>query len=184
MADLSLKSFKSNVTDVARPNRFWVSVGNPANSIITAGADNEASLSAWKTNHEFMAKSASLPGRTIGNIEINWQGMKYNIAGDPTFDDITLVFINNYEWDLRKFFEDWMEVMAQMDSNERSQPGAYKSDVIELTQLGRTSSDIMAIYKLVGAYPTSISAIDLSQDSSDATEEVSVTFKYDYFELG
>lgn len=183
MADISLRKFKSNVTDVARPNRFWVSIGDPANAIITSGNDNQASLSPWKENHEFLAKSASLPGRTVGNIEINWQGMKYNIAGDPTFDDITLTFINNYDWDLRKYFEDLLEVIAQMDTNERSQPGSYKSDVITLQQLGRTSSDILATYRLIGAYPTSIAAIDLSQDSSDSMEEVSVTLKYDYFEV-
>jgi len=181
--DISLKKFKSQVSDVARPNRFWVSVGDPANSIIVAGADNNASLSRWKENHEFLAKSASLPGRTVGNIEINWQGMKYNIAGDPTFNDMTLTFINNYEFDLRQFFENWMEVVAQMDTNERSQPGSYKSDIIELKQLGRTSSDVLAVYRLIGAYPTDIAAIDLAQDQGDTTEEISVTFKYDYFEV-
>jgi hypothetical protein len=76
-----------------------------------------------------------------------------------------------------------MEVMAQMDSNERSQPGSYKSDVIELKQLGRTSSDILATYRLVGAYPTSISAIELAQSSENQDSEVSVTLKYDYFEV-
>lgn len=183
MANLSLKDFKSNVTDVARPNRFWVSVGDPANAIVKMGNDNNASLQVWQQYHEFLAKSASLPGREIGNIELNWQGMKYNIAGDPTFTDITLTFINNYEWDLRKFFEAWMEVMAQMDSNERSQPASYKSDIIELKQLGRTSSDVLATYRLIGAYPTSISAIELSQASENQDEEVTVTLKYDYFEV-
>jgi len=181
--DMSLKRFKSTVSDVARPNRFWVSVGNPSNAIVTAGADNSAGLLDWQENHEFLAKSASLPGRTMGNIEVNWQGMKYNIAGDPTFSDITLTFINNYEFDLRAFFEAWLEVIAQMDTNERSQPGSYKSDVIELRQLGRTSTDVLATYRLIGAYPTDIAAIDLSQDSNDSMEEVSVTIKFDYFEV-
>lgn len=181
--DISLRQFKANVSDVARPNRFWVSIGDPANAIITAGGDNSASLEPWKENHEFLAKSAQLPGRTVGNIEINWQGMKYNIAGDPTFDDITLTFLNSYEWDLRKFFEAWMEVMSQMDTNDRSQPGSYKSDVIELRQLGRTANDVLAVYRLIGAYPTNIAAIDLSMDSENGQEEVSVTLKYDYFEI-
>lgn len=183
MPDISLKKFRANVTDFARPNRFWVSVGDPTNDILQSGNDNDASLAPWQQNHEFLAKSASLPGRTIGNIEINWQGMKYNIAGDPTFSDITLTFHNNYEFDLRNFFESWAEVAAKMDSNERSQPGSYKSDVITMSQLGRTQNDILATYKLIGAYPTDIAAIDLSQDSGDTTEEVSVTLKFDYFEV-
>jgi hypothetical protein len=180
--DISLNKFKSHVSDIARPNRFWVSIGDPANSIIVAGADNNASLSPWKEKHEFLAKSAQLPGRTVNNVVINWQGMQYNIAGDPTFNDMNLTFLNNYEFDLRKFFENWMEVIVQMETNERSQPGSYKSDVIELKQLGRTSSDVLATYRLIGAYPTDISAIDLSQDQSDGQEDITVSLKYDYFE--
>lgn len=183
MADLSLKQFRANVSDFARPNRFLVSIGDPANDILRFGEDNDASLSQWQSKHEFLVKTASLPGRTIGNIEINWQGMKYNLAGDPTFSDITFTFHNNYEWDIRQFFENWCEVIAKMDTNERSQPGSYKSDVITMKQLGRTQTDVLQTYKLFGAYPTDIAAIDLAQDTSDSTEEVSVTIKFDYFEV-
>jgi hypothetical protein len=183
MADISLAKFRSNVTDVARPNRFWVKINDPTNDSKAYGSDNNASLESWKAEHEFLAKTTQLPGRTIGNIELNWQGMKYNIAGDPTFEDITFTFINNYEWDLRQFFENWVEKMAQMETNERSQPNAYKSNTITMQQLGRTQADILKTYKLVGAYPTSVAAIDLSQDSMDTAEEISVTMKYDYFEV-
>lgn len=180
---LSLSEFRSNVTDFARPNRFWVSVGDPSNDIAQFGANNNVSLLPWQDKHSFLAKSASLPGRTIGNIEVKWQGMNYNIAGDPTFNDITLTFHNNYEWDIRGFFEAWIEVQAQMSTNERSEPGSYKSDVITLTQLGRTEADIITNYKLVGAYPTDIAAIDLSMDSENGISEFAVTLKYDYFEI-
>lgn len=184
MPDLSLKKFRANVTDFARPNRFWVSLGDIGlNDIAMFGLDNDAAALPWLEKHEFLAQSASLPGRAVGNITVNWQGMPYNIAGDPTFDEITLVFRNTYEFDLRRFFEAWLEVVSKMDSNERSQPGAYKSDVISLSQLGRTQRDILAVYKLIGGYPTNLAAVELSQDSNDTIEEISVTFKYDYFEV-
>lgn len=182
---LSLSQFRANVTDVARPNRFWVSIGDPSNDIALYGNDNGSALSKtpWLAKNEFLAKTTSLPGRTVGNIELNWQGMKYNIAGDPTFDDITFTFINNYEWDIRGFFEGWLQSISEMATNERSQPGAYKSDVVTMQQLGRVEGDVLATYKLIGAYPTSVAAIDLSMESNDGTEEISVTMKYDYFEV-
>lgn len=183
MADLSLNQFRNNVSDLARPNRFWVSIGDPNNDILAYGNNNNAKLSPWQQKHEFLAKSASLPGRSIGNIEVNWQGMKYNIAGDPTFTDISLTFHNNYEWDIRQFFENWLEVIAQMNTNDRSEPNRYKSDVIQLKQLGRTNNDIIKTYKLIGAYPTDLAAIDLSHDSTDQTEDITITLKYDMFEI-
>jgi hypothetical protein len=180
---LSLSEFRANVTDVARPNRFWVRIGDVANDILGNGDDNAVALGTWSSTYEFLAKTASLPGRTVGNIEVNWQGMKYNIAGDPTFDDITFTFINNYEWDIRGFFETWLEKIAEMGTNERSQPSAYKSDVVEMQQLGRTEGVTLATYKLVGAYPITVAPIDLSMENNDQVEEISVTMKYDYFEI-
>lgn len=183
MAELSLSKFRANVTDLARPNRFWVSIGDVSNDIAEFGDDNSVEMDSWESTHEFLAKTTSLPGRTIGNIELNWQGMKYNISGDPTFEDITFTFLNNYEWDLREFFEKWIENIAQMGTNERSQPGAYKSDVITMQQLGRTQKDVLATYKLVGAYPITLAAQELSMENNDQTEEISVTIKFDYFEV-
>lgn len=182
MAELSLNSFKNRVKDVARPNRFWVSMDLQLNTALLDGfADNNEPLPTWDGKFEFLAKTASLPGRTVGNIELNWQGMKYNIAGDPTFDDITFTFINSYEFDLRSFFEGWINGIAQMETNERSQPGAYKTDSITMSQLGRTQNDILAVYSLNGAYPTTLAAVDLSMDNNDQVEEISVTFKFDTF---
>lgn len=184
MAELSLSKFRSNLSDVARPNRFWVSIGDVGGASIKASSSSNAvSPDSWKSEHEFLAKTTQLPGRTVGNIELNWQGMKYNIAGDPTFEDITFTFVNNYEWDLRKFFEKWAERVAEMGSNERSAPSDYKSDKIYMQQLGRTQSEILQTYTLFGAYPTTVAAIDLSQDSMDTAEEVSVTMKYDWFSV-
>jgi hypothetical protein len=179
---LSLSQFRANVTDLARPNRFHVIIGDPSNDILTYGNDNQVSLAPWEQSHEFLIKTGSLPGRTIGNVEVNWQGMKYNIAGDPTFDDITFTMHNNYEWNARVFWETWIQKIAEMETNERSQPGAYKSDVITLEQLGRTESDILATYKIFGAYPTTLNAIDLSMDNADQVEELSITLKVDYWE--
>ena len=184
-ADVKLSTFKRQLSDVARPNRFWVSVGDPSNSIAPAvGTENTVQLNKWDAKYEFYAKSSSLPGRQIGDLTLNWQGMKYSIAGDPTFEDITLVFLNNYEWDLRTFFEQWAEKQSEMETNERSAPSSYKSDVIKLQQLGRTSSDVLATYTLVGAYPTHVAAIEVSQDTENGHEEISVTFKFDYFTVG
>ena len=183
MPDLSLSQFRANVSDFARPNRFWVSIGDPSNDILTSGDDNSVVMTSWQQNHEFLVKTTSLPGRTMGNVQLKWQGMDYNLAGDPTFEDITFTFHNNYEFDLRSFFEGWMESMAEMSSNERSQPGKYKSDVVTMQQLGRTQNDILATYTLIGAYPTTVSAIELSMENSDQVEEVTVTMKFDYFEV-
>jgi hypothetical protein len=39
-------------------------------------------------------------------------------------------------------------------------------------------------YRLVNCWPSDISAIDLSYDTTDAVEDFTVTWTYDYFENG
>jgi len=164
MASIKLTDFKSNVADLARPNRFLVQF-----------LDED-----WDDNFAFYVKSASLPERTIGNIELNWQGMKAKIAGDPTFADFTMTFLNDYDFDVKNYIEEWLELIANMSSNERTAHEDYKVD-ITITQLGRTSEEVLAEYNLIGCFPLTMDAIELSSDSTDAIEELSVTFAVDQF---
>lgn len=165
MPSLTLTDFKNRVQDVARPNRFWITV---------------LDLPDWDENLTYACKSVSLPNRTLGNIELNWQGMKTKIAGDPTFDDITFTFLQAYDWSAKDFFEAWMQTIASMHTNVRGQMSDYKAQ-IKIEHLGRTDQDVLAVYVLEGAYPIAIDAVELNMDSSDTPEEFSVTITYDTF---
>jgi hypothetical protein len=169
MADITLTGFKAQVHDLARPNRLWVQ--------ITGGT----AAAAWQEEpYAFLAKSFSLPARTIGNIEVNWQGMKAKLAGDPTFEDFTMTFLNDYEFKVKDYFEAWLEELATMETNIRTDHTTYKAEVL-VQQLGRDGS-VLAEYTLKGAYPITMDAIELNQESADTVEEFNITFAYDYFE--
>lgn len=169
MSDITLSGFKSQVRDLARPNRLWVQ--------ITGGT----AASQWSESpYAFLAKAVSLPARTIGNIEVNWQGMKTKLAGDPTFEDFTMTFLNDYEFLVKSYFEKWLEEIAAMGTNVRTDHGTYKAEIL-VQQLGRDNQPI-AEYKLIGAYPIQMDAIELNQESADTVEEFNVTIAYDYFE--
>lgn len=166
---IRLTDFKASIQDIARPNRFMLTMGGAG--VETAGG--------WSEKKSFLIKTASLPNRVIGNIELNWQGMKAKIAGDPTVDDLTITVLNSYDWDIKNFFESWMENIATMASNERSSHQDYKAE-ITLDQLGRTG-EVLASYTLVGAYPISMDAVELSMDSTDTVQELSISLTFDTF---
>lgn len=173
--NITLDGFLAQVKDIARPNRFWVSIA-PIN-----GGNNFKP--EWKEeNMAFLAKSAGLPSRTIGDVELNWQGMKAKIAGDPTFDDFSMSFLNDYHFDLKNFFEMWLEAIATMKTNNRTKHENYKT-TITIQQLGRQQSEILRTYKLVGAYPKQMDQIELSMESNDTPEELSITLAFDYFDM-
>lgn len=162
---ITLDDFKSQIADVARPNRFLVEI---------PGADQKI---------QFLVKAAALPGRDLGDIDISWQGMKVKLAGDPSFSDLELTIINDYEFTARTYLEEWIDKIANMSSNERNNHSNYKSE-LTLRQLGRSESDILAVYTIQGAYPKSISNISLSMDTENSAEEFTVSWRYDNFKIG
>ena len=166
MADISLSGFKSRVADVARPNRFLLNFSPPS------GGDSET-LS-------FLVKGTQLPGRTIGELILNWQGMQAKLAGDPTFEDFTVTFLNDYGMVARTTIENWLRLIANQNSNERASQNMYKTEAI-VQQLGRTG-EVLGSYRLIGFFPKSLDPIDLNMESSDTVSEFNVTFSIDYFE--
>lgn len=169
MPGLRIQDFRDNVRDVARPNRFILSIPTPPKGI---GNFNE--------EYQYHVRSASLPGRTTGDVtNLFWQGMNYKIAGDPTYDDLTFTFLNNENFEVKKFFEMWINNINNTTTNERVSPADYKA-VIQIDQLGK-SGTVIGTYYLQGAYPKSLEALELNQETIDAVEEFTVTFSLDYW---
>jgi hypothetical protein len=87
--------------------------------------------------------------------------------------------------------EDWMQHIGQYkDASGTTNPGDYMASAT-VTQLTRDSSSMTQTstkgvkdakkYKFEDIFPTNISAIDLSFDSSDTIEEFTVEFQVNYW---
>lgn len=173
MIQLGLETFKENVRELARPNRFMLAFSG-------TGAD----IAGFPENVHYLVQSASLPGKTVGNIEINWFGQKYNVGGDISFDDYTVTFLQDYEFKIRNSIEKWMNLVANHKDGLRSDHLDYKDTFIEIHQLGLTQNEgAIRKYKLSGVFPITMAANELSMDSNDEVEKLEVTFKYDSWEL-
>ncbi len=162
-----LSDFKSSLTEVARPNRFLV-------DIITAppGLFTEQMI--------YHVKSASIPGRTIGQIgNLFWMGTNCKLAGEPTYDDYTITFINDLDFTARDWMLDWLDIIADVTTNKRKEHIDYKG-VIKLQQLGR-AHEVIAEYYMHGVFPKAVDAIELSTETVDTAEEFSCTFSVDYW---
>ena len=168
---ITLEQFKANVSQVARPNKFLLSIPSPPTGV--SGFD-------FTDEMKYHVKSASLPGRTVGDIStLFWQGQNLKLAGDPTYDDYTVTFLNNVNFGVKNLMEQWLNLIANPITNEREEHGNYKA-VIKLDQLDR-SGNIIASYYLHGVYPKSFDAIEVSQETSDSLEEMVVNFSVDYW---
>lgn len=175
---LSLKEFKSRVTDLARPNRFEVEIYTP--SIYNPQLySSEYNLLHW------LVQNATIPSRSQGEINLPFHGMELKLPGDYSKENISLTFLNSYGWEGRRFFERWMDLHMQTvsDLNDRRDALSIINDsYLKIKQMGRTASSVLATYKLFDVFPTNISEIQLDMNSTDQVETFVVTFAYSYWD--
>jgi hypothetical protein len=136
------------------------------------------------TNFSVLCKSGAIPAFTLGVIEVPFRGRRIKIPGDRTYGDWTATFVNDDSQNIRKSFDNWLNSIVNVDGEQALRNGTetYRS-TITINQL-RPDGTIARIYQLYDAFPTDVSAIDLSYDTTDAIQEFTVTFQYHYLDVG
>ena len=140
-----------------------------------------ANRSTASSDGLFLCNSASLPKQTIGITEMKFRGRALQLAGDSrTFEAWSATFVND-DFAIYQAFEAWQEGINSMETNDQLhiRPDDYKATV-DIRQLDR-SGDPIKTFKLHGAFPSDIAAIDLSFDTDDVIQDFDITWNYDYF---
>ena len=187
MANLkTISQFKARLAGGgARPNLFEVHIPSFPVAANAAGADW---TSEAQEDFRFLCKAAALPASNNGVIDVPFRGRIMKVAGDRTFDTWTVTVINDEGFVLRDAFEEWMQLISKLDNNlGATDPSAYMVNA-KVFQLGRgsvpssrdnagASNAVLKEYEFIDIFPTNISQIDLSYDSSDTIEEYTVEFQ-------
>lgn len=170
MAILGVDDFKSKlVGGGARPNLFKATVNFPA----YAGGDVELT--------SFLVKAAQLPSSVVNTITVPFRGRQLQMAGDRTFEPWTITIINDIDFKIRNAFERWMNGINQHNANTGlTNPVDYQADM-SVAQLDKAGNEVK-VYNFRGTFPTNLSSIELSYDSSDAIEEFTVELQVQYWE--
>ena len=187
--DRTLNDFKGRMLGGgARPNLFECEIFFPANSFPENVKEVDLSDAT-----RFLIKAAALPASTLGIIDVPFRGRNLKIAGDRTFDPWTITVINERDFNIRTAFERWMNLINKHEDNAGLiNPIDYQQNAI-VKQLGRaglsgnkpeSAKDLPVLkqYKFYGVFPTAISDIALSYDSSDTIEEFTVDLQVQWWD--
>jgi hypothetical protein len=134
----------------------------------------------------FLCKGAQLPGSTLGLIEVPFQaGRRFKLAGDRTFPEWTTTIINDANQTVRAALEALQRQYGLTDYETTSSKILTGASETEFTTLQVEQFDqaglVSCTYQLINCWPTDISTLDLSYDSTDTIEEFTVTWAYDYY---
>lgn len=184
----------------ARSNLFECILNFPPN----IGLDNLSATDKFR----MLVKTAQLPASSIGTINVPFRGRNLKVAGDRTFDPWTVTVINDTDFTIRAAFERWMNYINRHGDNAGIiNPSSYQANM-DVLQLSRSTKDnnftsgqvnetlssdlrggsadtygVLRRYRFFGAYPSDLSAIDLSYDSPDDIQNFQITFQVQYWDV-
>ena len=162
----------------ARPSLYTIDINHTTD---TNGFDEASNI---------LVKAAAIPASTIAPLTINYMGRAYKQPGFRTFDVWNVTVINDEDFQARNRIMNWMRTIAGTLQGNRSAShgaqylaGARTTDGdATITQLSTNGADAGS-WKIHGMWPTELGEIPLDW-SSDAIEEYTVAFAYDYWSHG
>ena len=169
----AIDNFKASlIGGGARANQFKVTITPPTG--INIGLD--------VARTSFLVRGSSLPASTLGEIPVPFRGREIYIAGDRTTAETwTTTFMNDTDFMIRNAMERWSNGINDLaNSTGVVAPADYQTD-LTVEHLDRDDT-VLKSYIFRSAWPTGISAIELTNDAADAIETFEVTWRYQHFE--
>ena len=177
----TVSTFKSQLADGgggARPALFKIA--------ITASTDTSLSVDS------LLVKAAGIPAANIAPVAVNYAGRAYKWTGFRTFDNWTVTVLNDEDFSIRFKMMEWMRIISgQLDGTRDTNygspvttgttPGYYEGNAT-VKQLGK-DGETKQVYKFYNLWPTELAEIAVDW-SSDAIQEYTIGFAYDYWGHG
>ena len=179
-ADFSVTKFKAGLKHGgARPSLFKVKFQYPSR------------IFPPPTKSEFLVKATTIPASTIGSYDVFYHGKAIHVAGDRSFDTWDTTIINDEDFGIRNTLESWMASISNHKLNTRDKGvfdtsegdvAKYKT-TLQVQQFSKAGDDLRT-YIFNGAWPSSLSTINLDW-STQEIEEFTCTWMYDsWFVIG
>ena len=160
----------------ARPSLYTVDINAPGNWSFS-GSSN------------ILVKAAAIPASTLAPLTVNYMGRAYKTPGFRTFDVWNVTVINDEDMNARENIMGWMRNIAGMLEGGRN--GTFGGDAeflastegdATVVQMGKDGKSKQS-WKIYQMWPTELGEIALDW-SSDAIQEYTVAFAYDYWSHG
>lgn len=164
---MSIDNFRQSFKGV-RANRFEVIGKLPGQALIP--------------DFKIYARSASVPGSSIGIIPVGYKGRPVKFSGERTYTDWAVQVYDSSVADIRTVIENWIDQMDTREAHEINYNVTSDWEVKYMDMSGTSSnSNYQRSIQLVHCFPVDISPVELSYDSPDTFAEFTLTLTYDYW---
>ena len=161
----------------ARPSLYSIDINGPTTDLSFSGSSN------------ILVKAAAIPASNLSPLTVNHMGRAYKTPGFRTFDTWTVTVMNDEDMAARGQIIKWMQKIGGALRGSRSDLFGGAADTLAqhegdatITQLG-VDGKPKQTWKVFQMWPTELGEIALDW-SSDAIEEYTVAWAYDYWSHG
>ena len=188
-----ISDFKPTFTNLAQTSHYQLSFGG-----LPLGLRQH--LNVRGLDYRFITETsgllcsnAVLPGSTtaLANIRGNYTGVVENMAHARLFTEMILEFYVDKEYKTLKFFEHWMEFIANGSGEDQSRkdyyfrmeyPDDYKTYEAKIIKFDRDYKEEMQ-YNFYGLFPRNLSNVPVKYEGSEVLK-VSVGMVFDRYSAG
>ena len=184
MASFSVTDFKGSLGKGgggARPSLYRINIDH----------STDTTNLSFSTADNLLVKAASIPASNIAPLTVNYMGRAYKTPGFRTFDVWNVTVINDETFEARNRIQMWMRQLSGTFVGNRKvgagdqykEDGTIKSEgTAVVTQIGADGTDKQS-WQFYNMWPTELGEVPLDW-SSDAIEEYTIAFAYDYWSHG
>ena len=189
-----LRSLIDESEGLAAPNRFAVVLPD-VTQMISPNALSETLPPIDPQDLNLICTSAQLPGKQL-NVMSREVGIgTKSVANGQVFTAINLSFYLTNRYDIRKYFQYWMNCVVSQDEKDAMFAGYYRNYVKDVTvhQLKRKTDSFdndkngksQAAYSvtLIDAFPTQMELVQLNNQAQTAAMEMTVSLAYKTYKI-
>ncbi|HIK68065.1 MAG TPA: hypothetical protein EYF95_08865 [Flavobacteriales bacterium] len=164
----NLKALISQKGGFAPANRFSIMMTPPAG---TGGKPEDLTL---------LCESVIMPGRTVATLDYQNEKQQLKMPNALIEEPVSMTFMLLNDYFIRDMFDKWTLMIIDTEKYQVAYKENYTTDII-INQLDQTNKTIYSC-KLLNAYPTIMSELQLNNTAENTTLKVTVSFVYDRFE--
>ena len=188
-----ISDFKPTLTNLAQTSHYQLIFGGLPTGLRQHLNVRDIDYRFITETSGLLCNRAVLPGAAMATADIrgNYTGVVEKMAHTKIFTDINLEFYVDSEYKSLKFFEHWLEFIANGSGEDQSRkdyyfrmeyPDDYKTYQSKIIKFDRDYNEEM-VYNFYGLFPKALNSTPVKYEGSEALK-ATVLFTFDRYSAG
>ncbi len=126
-----------------------------------------------------LCESLQLPGRQITTADYIAERQTVKVPYGVINEDVTMSFLLTNDYYMKRLFDSWLSGIVDVEKYRVGYKKDFTTDVI-IQQLNHKNIPVYSV-RLENAFPVTVSAVSLDNNSENTIQKMSVTLSYDNY---